>query len=143
MTLAYYGSNALGIVVDSTAGTTVDVTQSILEFNGLDIEAMMEESHTFGDSWVENLFAGLRKVNEVTLKGFYADTAATGFDVIFNDPGNTKTASSASRTLVVTWGGTKTSTVEFFIKNYRRLPSRGTLTKAEAVLVFSGTLTEA
>ena len=141
--MAYYGSNSLSVVVDSTAGTTVDVSQSILEINGFDVEAMMEESHTFGDSWVENLFTGLRKANEITLKGFYADTAATGFDVIFNDPGNTKTSGSGSRTFSIGWGGSKTSTVEVYIKNYRRLPSRGTLTKAEVVLSPTGAVTEA
>lgn len=140
--MAYYGSNAILIEMDSTAGTTVDVTQSVLEFNGLDVEAMMEESHTFGDSWVENLFTGMRKAGDITLKGFFADTAATGFDIMFNDPGNTKTSGTTTRTLKFTWGGTKTSSMEVWIKNYRRLPSRGTLTKAECVMSVSGAVTE-
>lgn len=141
--MAYYGSDDVTIVMDSTAGTTVDVTQSIQEINGLDVEAMLEESHTFGDSWVEQLFTGVRKMGDITVKGNYDDAASTSFDVIFNDPGNTKTANTTTRTFQIKYGGTKTTTVEVWIKNYRRLPSRGALTKAEAVLVPSGAVTEA
>ena len=141
--MALYGSDDVTIVIDSTAGTTVDVTQSIQEINGLDVEAMLEESHTFGDSWVEQLFTGIRKMGDITVKGNFDDAASTSFDVIFNDPGNTKTSGTTTRTLVVKYGGTKTTSVEVWIKNYRRMPSRGAITKAEAVLVPSGAVTEA
>jgi len=141
--MANYGFDDMTFVIDSTAGTTVDVTQSIRELNGMDVEAMLEESHTMGDSWVEQTFTGLRKMNEITAKGMYDDAASTGFDAIFNDPGNTKTASGASRTLAVKWGGTKITTVEVMIKNYRRLPSRGAITMAECVMTPTGAVTEA
>lgn len=139
--MANYGFDDLAIEFDSTAGTTVNVTQSILEINGIDIEAVLEESHTAGDAWVEQLFTGLRRLQDITVKGFYDDDSDTGFDFMFNDPGNTKGA--ATRTLKVTWGGSKTTSVEVLIKNYRRLPSRGALTKAEAVLTPTGAATEA
>lgn len=139
--MAKYGSNALVIEYDNSAGTTTDITQYVQELNGFDIEAMLEESHTFGDAWVEQLFTGVRKVGDITLKGIFDDAAAA--NTVFNDPGNTLTAAGASRTLRVTWGGTKTSAVETIVKNYRRLPSRGALTKYELVLAPTGAVTEA
>ena len=122
--MSNFGSDDIVIVFDNSAGTTVNVSQSILELNGVDVEAMLEESHTFGDSWVENLPVGVNKVGDITVKGFYDDDADTGFNFMFNDPGNAATASGGTRTLKVTWGGTKTTTVEVLIKNYRRLPTR-------------------
>ena len=125
--MSNFGSDDIVIVFDNSAGTTVNVSQSILELNGVDVEAMLEESHTFGDSWVENLPVGVNKVGDITMKGFYDDDADTGFNFMFKNVGET-------RTFAVTWGSTKITTVEAVIKNYRRLPSRGELTKAEAVL---------
>ena len=141
--MAFYGSDDLIIVFDSSGGTTVNVTQSVQSINGVDLEAIMEETHTFGDAWVENMFTGLRRANEITITGLYDDAASTGSNAMFNDPGNQLTASSASRTLQVTWGGGKTSTVETFIKTFKRTPSRGALTQFECVLVPTGALTEA
>jgi len=141
--VAYYGSDDVVVDMDSTAGTTVNITQSVLEINGVDVEAMLEESHTMGDSWAENLYTGLRKSNEITLKGFFDDDSDTGTDFMWNDPGNTKTSGGGTRTLKILFGGTKSFTVETWIKNYRRLPSRGALTKCEVVLTPTGTVTEA
>lgn len=134
--MANYGTDDIAVVFDNSAGTTVNVSQSILEINGVDVEAMIEESHTMGDSWVEQLFTGLRRGADITLRGFYDDDSDTGFDFMFKGVGET-------RTLQVTWGGTKTTTVETIIKNYRRLPTRGELTKGEVVLAPTGAFTEA
>ena len=141
--MSFYGSDDLTFVMDSTAGTTVNITQSIQTINGVDIEAMMEETHTFGDSWVEQLFTGVRKIGEMTVGGLYDDDADTGSDFMFNDVGNTKTNGTTTRTVVVLFGGSKTFTGEAWIKNFKRLPSRGALTRFESVLAFSGAATEA
>ena len=141
--MAKYGSNSVGISFDNAAGSPVDMSQHVLTFNGIDIEAMTEESHSFGDSWVENLFTGLRKGADVNLGGFYDDAATTGPHVIFNDVGNTASVSAGPRTLTITWGGSKTTSFETWIKNYKRIPSRGELTKYEVTLLLSGAVTEA
>lgn len=133
--MAKYGSDDLKIEVDNSAGSLVDLSQYVTEIDVMDVEALLEESHTFGDSWGENLFTGLKKANPVTLSGFYDDTATTGPDVILNSLGDT-------RTLKITWGGTKTSSVEAIITNYRRTPTRGEHTKFEAVLTPTGVVTE-
>ena len=141
--MALYGTDDISVVMDSTAGTTVNISQSVLSISGFDVEAMLEESHTMGDSWVENAYTGLRKANEITLEGFYDDDADTGTAFMWNDPGNTLTSGGGTRTLAFTWGGTKISTVEVWIKSFKKLPSRGVLTKAQVVLTPSGAVTEA
>lgn len=134
--MANYGSDDIVIIFDNSGGTTTNVTQSVLELNGVDVEAILEESHTFGDSWVEQLAVGLSRAADITVKGFYNDAATTGFDAMFKNIGET-------RTFAVTWGGTKITSMEVLIKNYRRMPARGELTKAEAVLVPTGAVSEA
>lgn len=141
--MANYGYDDLAVVFDNSAGTTVNISQSVLEINGIDIEAMLEETHAAGDSWREQLFTGLKTVGDITIKALYDDDSDTGANFMFNDPGNAGTSGGASRTLAITWGGTKVTTVETIIKNFRRLPSRGALTKCEVVLAPTGAVTEA
>ena len=129
--MAKYGSNSQSFSVNG-----VDVTQYIDTFNGLDIESMTQETHTFGDEWVEELATGVSNGNEFTLGGFYDDEN--------NGP---KTVFQANRgqvvPIVLTWGGANTSTFNALIRRWRRLPTRGQLTRFEAVLKPSGAVTEA
>ena len=129
--MAFYQFDDATLVMDSTAGTTVNITASILEIGVPEVEGIMEESHTMGDSWREFLFAGLRQAGEMTLVGFYDDAASTGFDAMLNDPGNTKTAGTTTRSVVITFGGTKTASFEAWIRAYRRRLARGTVSQAE------------
>lgn len=133
--MSLYGSDDVVIDFDNSAGTTVNVTQSILSISGLDVEAILEETHTFGDSWVEQSAVGLNRVGDITVQGNYDDDSDTGFNFMFKNVGET-------RTLKVLFGAAKSMTVETVIKNYRRMPSRGALTKAEAVLTPTGAVTE-
>lgn len=134
--MALYGSDDVAIVFDNSAGTTVSVTQSILSVSGIDVEAILEETHTFGDSWVEQSAVGLSRVGDITLQGNYDDDSDTGFNFMFKNVGET-------RTIQILFGAAKTFTAETVIKNYRRMPSRGALTKAEAVLSVTGAAVEA
>lgn len=134
--MAKYTAADLVIEFDNSANTLVNMSQHVQTINGLDVEAVIEEAHTFGDSWVEQLFTGLKRAADVTLGGLYDDTAATGPNAIFNALGDT-------RTLRVTWGGTKTSSMETLIKQFKRTPARGELTKYEVTLAITGAITEA
>lgn len=140
--MAKYGANSVVIEFDNSVNALVNMSQHITEMNDINIEATLVDSHTYGDSWVEKLFAQLRNVGDITLKGFYDDAAATGPDVIFNDVGNTASSGAGTRTLKVTWGGTKTSTVETWIKSYKRIAQRGNLTMFEVTLSPSGSVVE-
>lgn len=137
--MAKYNASNIIIAFDASDGTTVKtMTQYITDINGISVEAVLEESHTFGDSWAESLFAGLKRAGEITMSGFYDDTATDGPDAVFIGIGNT-----TLRTLTITFGGSKTFSTETIIKSYTRTPARGGLTKFSVVLVPTGTVTEA
>lgn len=134
--MAVYGYDDLSVVFDNSAGTTVNISQSVLSISGIDVEAILEETHAAGDSWVEQTPVGLNRVGDITLQCLYDDDSDTGSNFMFQRIGET-------RTLQVVFGAAKSMTVEAVIKNYRRMPSRGALTKAEVVLTPTGTVTEA
>lgn len=140
--MAKYGSNSLVVEIDSTEGGSLsDISQYVLDINGVEVEAILTESHSFGDSWVEFLATGLRRMNPVTLGGFYDDTASTGPNAIFSSVQDSP--ADGTRTLKITWGSTKTTSVEVWIQKYTRRPVRGELTRWEAVLQPTGAVTEA
>ena len=134
--MAKYGSDDLKVEVDNSGGTLVDVTAHVTEINGYSVQAVLEESTPFGVAWEESIFSGVKLVDDVELTGFYDDTATTGPDAIFNDLG-------ATRTLKLTWGGSKTSSVEAIIAQYDRNPAVKESTKYTVTLKPTGAVTEA
>ena len=44
------------------ASVTSNFGQYVLTLNGIDVESVLEETHTFGDSWEESLAVGIGKV---------------------------------------------------------------------------------
>jgi len=139
--MAKYGSNSLAIAVDNSSGSATTMTSYVTEINSVEIEAMLEESHSFGDAWFESLATGVRKASDLVLGGFFDDTSSTGPDAIFNAVASGPTASS--RTVTITWGGSKTTSFEALITKYTRTASRNELTKFEVTLTPTGTVTEA
>lgn len=139
--MAKYGSNSVVINFDNSGGTPVDMSQHVLECNGVEIEAILEESHSFGDSWFESLATGLRKMAPVVLMGLYDDVSSTGPDVIFNAVFTGPSAST--RTLQIVYGASKSTSVETLIAKYGRKLARGVLHKYEVTLQPTGAVTEA
>lgn len=132
-----YGYPDLVINFDNSGGTPVDMSAYIMDTPpSFDREAIIEEITAAGDNDEAHAKVGLDKVNPITLGGAYDDTAVSGPDVIFNSIGDT-------RTLAVTWGSTKISTVECIIVNYTRIAARGELTKFTVTLQPTGDVTEA
>jgi hypothetical protein len=117
------------------------MTQHTLECNGVEIEAILEETHSFGDSWFESLAVGLRRMAPVVLMGLYDDTATTGPDVVYNSfPAG---PSSATRTFTCLYGAAKSTSCETLLQKYKRMLSRGVLHKYETTLQPTGVVTEA
>ena len=134
-----YGSPDLTIEVDSTDETgsdMIDLSEYVDTINELNIEAMLQEGHGFGESWVKQLFTGVKQGNDLTLEGFYDDTATSGPDAVLKAIGET-------RQVAITWGGTNKSTFSAVIKNYVRKPVRNELTKYSCTLAPSGEIEEA
>jgi hypothetical protein len=139
--MAKYGSSSIVVAFDDSGGSPQTMTQYVTEINEVSVESLMEESHSFGDSWFEALPVGIRKMEPITLSGWFDDTSTTGPDAIFNAPA--ATVATSTRTLTITWGGTKTTSVECYIKKYTRQATRNQLTKYTVELQPTGTVTEA
>ena len=138
--MAKYGSGSIKIEFDNSGGSLIDMSNYILEHSEVSIEGLFEESHAIGDTWKENLPVGVKMLSEITISGFFDDTATTGPEAIFNAVA--ATVAVASRTLKVTWG-VNTTSVETYIKKYSRAPVRAGLTKFTVILLPTGAVTEA
>lgn len=134
--MARYGSKDLKIEVDNSGGTPVDISAYVTTVGGFTVEAILEDSTVFSAIWATQAATGNKQVPDVTLTGFYDDTASTGPNALFAG------AEGDTRTLKFTWGGTKTSSVEAIIKSYARNPQVKTLTKFTVVLTPTGAVTE-
>ena len=130
--MATYNWSNLKIEFDNTGGSLVDVSAYVLGFNGVKIKGETQDVTPAGWQFVRKLFAGLKSCDDITLDLLYDDTATTGPDAIFNAVGET-------RSLKITWGGSKTTTTEWIIAGYDRLPTKGQMTQGEATLTFTGT----
>ena len=136
--MATYGPADLAIEFDATDGGALQaMTQHSVEMDPLDIEALFDDKvRSFGDTYSDQAYIGVRKWNPIKINGLYDDTATTGPNATYNSVGST-------RTLKITWGGTKTTTVECLIMNYRRIPNIDGKTHYEVVLQPIGAPTEA
>lgn len=132
----YTGADTI-ISFDAPDTSLKDISAYVTDISGISIEAVLEETHTFGDSWVESMAAGLRKVGDITISGFYNDAGVDGPDFLFVTPGNTVT-----KTLKVLFGAAKYFQAETIIKSYTRTPIKGGLTKYSVVLTVTGTPSE-
>lgn len=100
------------------------------------IEVGTEESTSYGSAVEQHISTGIKRMDPITVGGFYDDTASTGPDAKFNTLGTTIT-------LLVEWGGTKTTSVETIVKRYERLAKVGDMTKYVATLQPTGAISEA
>lgn len=139
--MAKYGSNSVTFNFDNSGGTPVDMTQHTLECNGVEIEAILEESHSFGDAWFESLAVGVRRMAPVVKSGFYDDTASTGPDAMYNAVASGPTVTL--RTWQCVYGAAKSTSVEMLIAKYGRKLARAVIHKYEVTLQPSGAVTEA
>lgn len=137
--MAKYGSPSVTIAFDDSGGVARTVTDYITEMNGIEIEAVTDPTHAFGDSWEEATGTGLSKVADVVLKGFHDDTATSGPHVVFRALDTSPSAST--RTLAINFGGTNgTATVECRCVKYKLGAKVGNLQTFEVTLRPTGSL---
>lgn len=131
------------IEFDDSGGTLRDVSQFVQSIGDFDIEQLLEDSRSFGDSWDEFLAIGIAKVNSLDIGGQY-DDVANGPDALFRITAP-DTPASTLRTLKITWkttGGTKSSSVECLRQKYKATADRNGLTKYTATVQPTGQTTE-
>jgi hypothetical protein len=116
-----------------------DLSQYIREVGGVNIEALTQESHAFGDAWVEHLYTGVRRVNEITLSGYYDDAAATGPHALFGQTSDI----GAEREIEFDFGSSDIVHFDYLLASYNRMPVVGELTRFEATIRPTGAVTTA
>ncbi len=136
--MALIGSPSVKFSVSSASGSTlmVPLTQYVDTINGVKINAMTQETHTFGDSWVENTFTGVKSVDDVTIAGFYDDIASGPHFYM----GQTSDV-GAERQFEIDYGSSDIQHGSYVLLSYNRKPTRGELTRYESVLKISGAIT--
>ena len=145
--MANRGQPDFAITVTTTSATAAfrDISQQVLTFNGWNIEAVLQQSDAFGDAWREHLYTGIRQMDDLTLGGFYEDTAtATGVNAIFGNA----TDLGAEREMELNAGlgvvgASEISHFDIIVKSYKRQPTRGELTAFELVVTPTGAVTTA
>ncbi len=136
--MAKYGPDDITIQIDDDeGGSLVNVSDHVDSLDGFEIEAIIEQANAFGDTWVEQLFTGIRQANEVTMEGFYDDVASVGSKAMYND------SEGETRSIVLTWGSTNTSSFEAILRSYRRLPTRDGSLRYSVTWAPTGAVTEA
>jgi hypothetical protein len=102
------------------------------------IAAILEESHPFGTTWFEALAVGIKRMEDLTLGGFYDDTATSGPDAKYGGA-----AIGTTVAVVITYGSTKTTSFNGIIADYERRLVRNQLHRYTVTLRPTGTVTEA
>ena len=138
--MAKYGSSSVTVTLDDSGGTARDLSQYIISLGGIKINAGMVESTGMGDSWKEHLSTGMRATDDITIEAWYDDAASTT-DAVLGDVANGP--ADQQKTLVVTYGASKTTTTEGWIVDYERVLERESLHIVRATFRPSGAATEA
>jgi len=117
---------------DDSNGNLQDISQYVQTLGGIEIENLIEETHTFGDAMEESTPVGIGKWGQVEIGGLY-DDAAGGPNDLFNAALPTS-PNDPTRTLKVEWGNNHSTSVETILIKYTRQPDRSALTKFSATL---------
>lgn len=126
-----YNSTNLDLSVGGTS-----MKAHILDDVTLSVEIGTEEATAFGDAAAAHISTGVKKAAPITVGGYYDDTATTGPDVKLNVLGTTIA-------VIITWGGSKTSTFSAIVQKYDRIGKIGAMTRYVATLLPTGAITEA
>lgn len=129
--MARYGPADVAVTYSAQALDDVTVISE------LPLEMLTEEITPFGSAWETHAPVGVKKLGPITLEAPYTDDSNDLNDKLF-DVGIGGTA-----TLLLGWGGTKTTSVSTVLQSIQRIASRGSLTKVRGVLLPTGVVTEA
>lgn len=127
---------------DAPGGSLQDISGYLRGDVAVKLANMLEETHGFGEQWDESTPTGHAKVEDVTIPCQYDDTATTGPAVVFAVQSGDRDPQGATRTLKVTWGNGKSTSVETRLLSWQRTGRRGQLSLGEAVVRPTGAPTE-
>jgi hypothetical protein len=132
-----YGSADVTFAIeDGPGGTSRAIAGFLLEIGGVKITALTEKSDTFGDAWEEHCPTGKRRVEPLTLTGWWDTTATTGTHAVLSDPDDGP--NEDTREVIVVFGDSKTFTFDVRLTSYEVLATNDQLTRFTAELLPSG-----
>lgn len=133
MATGKHGSAEISISYDDGPGGSLrNITPYVTSFGGIKITSNMQKSTVFGVAIETMLPTGMSVFAQIPIGGFFDDTATVGPHVVFIAPDTSP--QSATRTLTVVMGNSKTWTGEGFLVSYEVLGKNGNLTEYTAVL---------
>jgi hypothetical protein len=133
MAAGKHGSSEITISYDDGPGGSLRViTPYVLTMGAIKLTSEMQVSTTFGATIAAMLPTGLSKIDQITLHGFFDDSATVGPHVVFIAPDTSPQAST--RTLTIVIGNSKTWSSEGYLVSYSVLGKTGGLTEFDAVL---------
>jgi hypothetical protein len=135
------GPADLVIEYDDDAGVLQDITEHVLSFNGITKEQLTEEVRAFGSAWDRNITIGVGKGDPIELGGLF-DDVANGPDDLFGNRTFPEGPSAATRTIKITWFGSKTTEWETILQKYGRNPNKNEAHKYATTLLTTGAPTE-
>lgn len=138
--MANKGQADFQVRVTTTSATAAyqDISNQVMEISALKMEALVEESDAFGDSWKETLYTGIRRMDDITLSGILDDVAASGVNAIFGQASDLGAERNWKLNVTTASGVIKTDVI---IVSYERMPSRGALTRYQVVGRPTGAVT--
>ena len=137
--MANFGQVDFRIFVSTASGsnaTVRDWSQYVDTINGVKINGIFQQSDAFGDSWVEHLYVGVKRMDPLMLEGFYEDTAASGPHAVFGQTSDI----GAERNFELNFGASDVVNGDVLIQDYERAPRRNELTRFRVTLLPTGTI---
>lgn len=131
LTIKFSRSSA---TVASSATGMLPIQNYVDAIGALKLTALTEQSDAFGDSWVEHLYAGIRKREPFSLAGLYEDVAASGPHALFGNASDV----GARRYYEIDAGASDVINGRVIVESYQVAPARGKLHRWEANFIPTG-----
>lgn len=128
--MTYYGAKDVAISFNSH-----DITSMVNPQADVERKAILQEGTPFGVAWKAWLDTGSRELSPITFSGIEQFQATTGSRAYL--------AEGLTGTLLITYGGAKTTSVTAFVTSYKSTLAAEKLHVFTVQLQPSGTVTEA
>lgn len=135
--MAKFGPTTVAIQIDDApGGSLTDISAYVTSIGGIKVEQITEQTNPFGVAYEAHTPVGVQRVPDITLEGFYDNTASTGPHAVLStvDDG----VSDATRSFSFTPDGGKTFTMESRVVDYEVVAQLGALTRYRSTIRQAG-----
>ena len=140
--MAKYGSSVVTVTLDDAPGGTPRIiTPYVQTIGGIKVESITQQTNPFGTSSEAHSPVGVTRTPDITISGFFDDTATLGPHVMFGTPATWAldiAPASVGRVLVILAATGATFTITVHLISYEVLNKNGGLTEYAAVVRQAG-----